>query len=791
MEKAKAFALHMKQTSADPYRILHGFLNLALAFILGLAELPFSVYPMGIAFLCATTTGVFYSVLGILLAAFFSSAPTGIYISVCFITLIVRFLARLFVDIPVKVGESGLSAAIEHIRGRVFCEHLSLRMATSSVSAFVMSVYAMVVGGFRYYDLFGALLSVIVAPIMTWIYSGIFADSYGAESTEKAKAFFERLAMIGLSVSVVYTLKNEGFFGISIALAVAFLCVVLTCRRYGLIASVICGGLCGAVFDLAYIPALIAVAITMYCLSDISPFLATSISCITGTTCGVLIVGGAKLTYIFIPFFIGTAAYCTVGKMMSRGELSSLFSKVYNMPCGEVLIGRAKNKYLLNKIHKAEDSFLEISDFFREMSEKMKNPGITDYKRICKEAFDEICTCCPDCEICRGEKGESIKNCISMLSHELKKNGSVRNDKITSELGEVCGLHERIIDEVQLRNSTLLREYREGEKNAVFASNFRFSSSAMTEICQRFSGEFKNDPRLCGIISEKLNEIGYPARSVEVYGERNKKIIFYGMAVLPEHGKLRYIRSCLEKACGFPLTEIETSLLDGITVFECERAECYRAEVGSCVGAYDYVCGDSVRVFEEESSIYAIIGDGMGTGSEAAMTSGSGIGLLEKLLRAGFGAETSLRLLNVFLREGRNCGCSLHECSTTVDMLKLDLMMGEAVFIKSGAAPTYVKRGKNIFKLTSKTMPVGIISETDAKQIDFDVDEKDIIFMVSDGIMDCNNECVWLLDYISTLDNNELLSPQEIAEHIVKMAREKGSCDDISAVVIGNIRKMS
>ena len=41
------------------------------------------------------------------------------------------------------------------------------------------------------------------------------------------------------------------------------------------------------------------------------------------------------------------------------------------------------------------------------------------------------------------------------------------------------------------------------------------------------------------------------------------------------------------------------------------------------------------------------------------------------------------------------------------------------------------------------------------------------------------------------IDTDELTSPQEMAEHIVKMAREKGSCDDISAVVIGNIRKAS
>ena len=108
-------------------------------------------------------------------------------------------------------------------------------------------------------------------------------------------------------------------------------------------------------------------------------------------------------------------------------------------------------------------------------------------------------------------------------------------------------------------------------------------------------------------------------------------------------------------------------------------------------------------------------------------------------------------------------------------------MEGRASFLKSGAAPTYVKRGKNIFYLDSKTAPVGILKEIDAKQIDFEVRDGDVIVMVSDGITGGENECLWLLDYLDTTDERD---PTRLAEHIVARAAEEDAPDDLSAIVL-------
>ena len=122
---------------------------------------------------------------------------------------------------------------------------------------------------------------------------------------------------------------------------------------------------------------------------------------------------------------------------------------------------------------------------------------------------------------------------------------------------------------------------------------------------------------------------------------------------------------------------------------------------------------------------------------------------LQKMLSTSNSCHSSLKLLNGFLRN--KGGGSLHECSATVDLLELDLILGRASFYKSGAAPTYVFRDGSLFKLRSKTVPVGIIRELDSKKTSFDVGDGDVIVMVSDGVTQGKDECPWLFELLKKL----------------------------------------
>ena len=169
----------------------------------------------------------------------------------------------------------------------------------------------------------------------------------------------------------------------------------------------------------------------------------------------------------------------------------------------------------------------------------------------------------------------------------------------------------------------------------------------------------------------------------------------------------------------------------------------------------------------------------MGAGKEASFTSHICAMFLEKMLAAGNRAETSIRLLNSFMSE--RDGRAKSECSATLDLLELDLISGSMSVIKSGAAPTYIKRGGNCFKLGAQTVPLGIMDTPDAQRLRFNAEEGDIVIMVSDGVTQSREDCVWLVSML-TLDFSDDL--EQMPKLIAERARAEGSLDDFRVSII-------
>ena len=79
----------------------------------------------------------------------------------------------------------------------------------------------------------------------------------------------------------------------------------------------------------------------------------------------------------------------------------------------------------------------------------------------------------------------------------------------------------------------------------------------------------------------------------------------------------------------------------------------------------------------------------------------------------------------------------------------------------------------------------------DAQKITYDVKAGDVIIMISDGIGDAESaednktegseDCLWLLDMLSDGWQNDL---NLMAESILTRAREEGSQDDLSVILI-------
>ena len=193
------------------------------------------------------------------------------------------------------------------------------------------------------------------------------------------------------------------------------------------------------------------------------------------------------------------------------------------------------------------------------------------------------------------------------------------------------------------------------------------------------------------------------------------------------------------------------------------------------------VSGDTTSVFENKNDyFYSIISDGMGSGRDAALCSKLCCVFLEKMLGCGNSKSVSVEMLNNFLRNNNTDA----EAFTTIDLFEADLLSGKASFVKAGAPASFVVREGSLFKIESKTLPVGVTSEINAQEIKLGLKPDDMVVMISDGVAQSFDDGMWLADLL-TGEKCSKMSIKEIADAIVERAVDHNPRpDDMTAVVM-------
>lgn len=202
------------------------------------------------------------------------------------------------------------------------------------------------------------------------------------------------------------------------------------------------------------------------------------------------------------------------------------------------------------------------------------------------------------------------------------------------------------------------------------------------------------------------------------------------------------------------------------------------------------VSGDITSQITLEDGKYMLaISDGMGSGPEARKNSKIAISMLERLLSTGFDKETSINLINSNLLNTTD-----EEMYATLDIEILDLYAGKIEFLKNGASPTYIKRGKKVSMIESNSLPAGVISNIKIDTYDKDLKDGDIIVMCSDGIIESNKEYenrkLWIQHLLEEIQTD---IPERIANIILKESIDNDfgkPQDDMSIIVTKVLKKV-
>lgn len=228
----------------------------------------------------------------------------------------------------------------------------------------------------------------------------------------------------------------------------------------------------------------------------------------------------------------------------------------------------------------------------------------------------------------------------------------------------------------------------------------------------------------------------------------------------------------LEQCCGFRIAPFPT----------------YKVEIGKAkVASQGGISGDNQITFEIASSKVAIVlSDGMGVGLKAHTESNVTLRLLERMIKAGYDLATSVSLINRLLIVRNQ-----DDMFVTIDLVVVDLFTGQLEFVKIGAAPSFIKRGREVEIIHNHTLPVGVLSEVDIESDRRLLHEGEVLIMTTDGVLDVQRSVArkdeWMCWNLRRLQTTEDMSSmaEAILEDSIDVA--DGRVDDDMMVVVARI----
>lgn len=723
------------------------------------AELLFGAHPFGLSL--AAASNVLFPAVALGGALF--AALTGDHLTVAALGLLAL----------VRLGCAFFSSGKKE-GGGVFTERLGVRLCAVAGSSLAVGIFALLRADFRYYNLFSLLLCALAATLATFLLSGLFSGR------ERLFPYSREVGLGTLILLSVFALRAVSLIGIYPAAVAAALVSFWLSSHRGSVYGAVFGLLAGLCFDPILSPGFLLLGLGFGLLEKSS----RGGGILAG--CGVaaayaFAVGGVEAITKLLP------ALLTAGALFLAGDSAGI---VEGSPVRRLAIARRRNAALAARAmeHTACEKRVgdlctalgDISGILYELGGKQRRPGLMELRHLCDREFDRVCPNCRNREICWGSEYNATAEAVSEIGTHLHTTGTIDRSRIPSALAARCRALPDVLEGITNGAELLFEEALRGDKTSVVAGDYAALSRMFTEMLDCEHEEHITDVATAERLSKRLQRLGYAFETVCVCGKHHRRVLLHGLRLPGQHVKIRELRRILEESCHFSLGEAQISQSEGMQDYLfCERATLQSTTVRQTrakarEGSY---CGDSVMSFSTAHGYdYAYLCDGMGSGNNAALCSALCSTLLSRFLRAGGRAESALRTLNgVLAARGRRES----ETSSTVDLLQIDRVSGEAALFKCGAAPTYLLRRGQLTRFHSRTAPIGILEALDAERISFEVEAGDVIVQVSDGVTHGEEDCPWLSELLQTRWDGDA---EKLARTVLARADEEGK-DDLSILV--------
>lgn len=694
------------------------------------------------------------------------------------------------------IGAVWLIYAIRVFFARDF-QKSTISLSTYGFLAFVIIRLGFtLVGEYFLYDVVMIGFEGIIVFTLTYIFSYSISTVKGRNkilSNEEVicGAIMISLAISGIGNISVYEYSVQNVIGV-------FLVILLSYSKgpaMGTVVGVTIGVICGmSTPDMPMVISIFAFSGLLSGLFKDLGKIGTSIGFMLGN--GIIsfyMDGYSEMTIKFQEVLVATALLIILSKVIKGFEDRLAVGIVKNTEFKDAYSDRLKD-ITYKRLREISQVFEELGTTFNRVSHKERIIEQKDISRFVDTVVEDVCENCSLRRVCWENDFYTTYYAMFNVMNSIELKGAITKDSFPKALKKRCIKPDALANKSNYLFDIYKLNYQ--WENKILESRQLVSQQleGVSKIIRDLANEmdkkldFKEDVEKR--IFSRLKNSNIDIKEVIVTESTNEHFEIHVEAISDKNKEkcTEKITSIISEIVGFKLVEnkftTSTSKDKKRIKLKLLRANRFGAltKVSKSVESFNYVSGDNYTFGEKSNNYFVALSDGMGMGQKANLESDITISLLEKFLEAGFDKELALRTINSILVLK-----STDEIFATIDMSIMDLYTGKNQFIKIGSAPTFIKRRNNVKIINSQSLPVGILKDIDFQIFEEEVQDGDLIIMMSDGVLDANCEEEdkenWMANLISSIDS---VNPQTMADKIISSANQmisNNKKDDMTVLV--------
>lgn len=731
----------------------------AVGFIMSRGAVLGNLLPFGISFIAGCSlTYTPAAATGVFLGYFIPAIGSGGF----------KYIAAAFAVVAVKLLLGGL-------------KRLSSNPIFLSAMAFLASFLtsAVTLSGLNF-----NFLSVLCESLFSAMGAFFVCRCFNSFKNAAAGLRADELASLSVLIGMALTgINGFTFNGISLG-HILGIAVILTAAKYGGILSGSVSGitvsfamcLSGVSGEIAVVYAFTGLIAGVF--SSFGKYVQTAVPLVFSLAGSVMSGNPVLIAQTVIEAALGSALFLAVPRRAGI-RLGKLFSAYPRLSAPDGV-----KRSLSMRLDIAAGALCDVSDTVEQVAAELSKINSPDFGSVITAVEQDACAGCKLRLHCWESKRDDTLKAVLEMTNAVKSGERSPENAAPEEFKGRCLRVARVANAAYRRYSDyasrIAAENRIDEVRGVVSDQFDGISAMLSEL----SRELEKDDRFDNSAAEKaaaalknldirVEECSsktdkYGRMTIEMRVKKDPSLIINKLQVM------KMVSVVCERDFDIP----SVSENGGEIFIVLNEHAALRVDVGveqKCASD-SAMCGDAYKYFfDGRGHFIMILSDGMGTGGRAAVDGAMASGLMCRLIKAGFGYDCSLRILNSSMLFK-----STDESLATVDIASIDLFTGRVELYKAGAAPTLVRRSGRTGKAESTSLPAGILREVSFDKAVVRCKENDIVVLMSDGAVSEGTE--WIKDEIEGFEGG---TAEQLSERIcegAKRRRTDGHEDDITVM---------